>query len=72
MNPYTCDEKAITQAELEEALKALAKRWREAPHIVNDGRDADRCGTLIDALKNRFGVSKRIIAVDGQTDFQLV
>ncbi|WP_148612146.1 hypothetical protein [Aeromonas sobria] len=66
------DTAEMTQKQLEVALDKIAAEWRKAPYLSNDFSEGVRYGEIRNALKERFGISKEIIAIDGPTDYHAV
>lgn len=72
MNIYSGDPATMTQKELEDSLDDLAARWRKEPYLSNDYNEGVRYGEIREALKDRFGISKVIKALNGATDYYAV
>lgn len=72
MSAFLGNAQTMTQIELEQALDDLAARWRKDPYLSNEYADGVRYSELQEALKARFGVSKRIEAIGNPTNYQVV
>lgn len=72
MNAFLGDVAQMTLQDLSDAMDDLAARWRKNPYLSNEYSDSMRYVEIQGALKYRFGVSKRIEAIDGPTNYHVV